>query len=235
MDINSVEYYDKVASSYSEMINKRKDYLLAIENEIYQIKKVKNYLDIACGDGIRSLRIIKNIKPSKSVLLDESPEMLKHVNMDNDRDSILLVNQDFLNFESNIRFDLITCLWNVFGHLPSRSEKSKFVEKMFSLCEKNGKVYLDINNRYNIRHYGVKNFLKTVFKDAIHLKNRGKFKLKLPNNVMSSVYIHTPWELDKMINSAGFSIDEKAYFDYESGERVQNFWNGQILYKLSKA
>ena len=58
-------------------------------------------------------------------------------------------------FESAERFDVITCLWNVLGHVPTAEKRLHALSAIASLLTPNGRFFLDVNHRYNARSYGV--------------------------------------------------------------------------------
>lgn len=233
MVMRSKEYYDNIAKDYDVISKYRAKYLLAIESEINQSKHVLNYLDIGCGDGERSLRIIEAIRPPRAVLLDESDEMIKQFK-GNTGINIETKVGGFLEIKLNEKFDLITCLWNVFGHLDSQETRLEFLRKMFSHLNEGGLIYIDVNNRYNARNYGGWNVLKSMIRDFFKVKGTGYWDLKTDNEVSSKVYIHNPFELDRMIRKAGFSNFQKLYFDYYTGKKVKSFLKGQLLYRIQK-
>lgn len=231
--MRSKEYYDKIANDYSALLKHRARYLRAIENEINNSNQIHSYLDIGCGDGERSRRIIELICPSRAVLIDESVEMIKRFKGPKNINIETKVG-DFLAIELNEKFDLISCLWNVFGHLDSPKIRLEFLIRMFNYLNTGGCIYIDVNNRYNAKNYGRWNVMKSMIKDFIRLKGRGYWNLKADNNISSKVYIHNPFELDRIIRKAGFSNFQKLYFDYDTGKRVNSFFQGQILYIIQK-
>ncbi len=233
MDINSEEYYNDIASNYNNFLIDKDLYLRAVEREICKTDNIKSYLDIACGDATRSLRIVEVIKPDKVVLIDESKHMIERARFKKNLD-LELVNMDFFDYHSKITFDMITCLWNVFGHLVDKNQRLNFLIKIHSLMSNNGVLFIDINNRYNIDYYGFKNVFLNIVKNILGVKNVGSYNLKASNGLISKVYIHKPNEFDKLINLAGFQIIEKKYFNYETGAEVDSSWRGQIFYKLTK-
>jgi SAM-dependent methyltransferase len=231
--MNSKEYYNKIADDYSAMLLKRERYLKAIENEVCNSKDVKNYLDIGCGDGSRSIRIISELKPLKSILIDESDQMVNLFTVRKDL-NIQLITGNFLNEEFKDTFDVIACLWNVLGHVETRELRLAFLKKIYNLLDESGTLYFDVNNRYNIRTYGKLNVISNIIKDFFKLKKTGYWRINPKKNVSSIVYIHNPFEMGKLLKEAGFMKFKKLYFDYNTGTKVNSFFAGQILYKVQK-
>ena len=48
------------------------------------------------------------------------------------------------------------------------------------------------------------------------------------------MYVHNPFELDEMFEDAHLAVIRQVFVDYSSGELVQNYWRGQVLYQLEK-
>jgi len=233
--MNSKAYYDQIVSHYDQISEKKDRFLIGIERIILESMAkvvINRYLDIGCGNGIRSNRIIRALNPGRSVLLDESHKMIEQVRKIVD-DSTDVIESNFLNFYTKDRFSLITCLWNVLGHLDSRDTRLDFLRKIYELLGEDGTVFIDVNNRYNMQYYGVSNVLHNITRDLLTKSGAGLFQLKFSGDV-SHVYIHHPFELDGIISKAGFSRFKKFYVDYDTGVSKRSFFSGQILYQLHK-
>ena len=233
--MSSSEYYDKMAASYGTLISQRNAFLLAVESKIFEINSgriVNNYLDVGCGNGIRSKRIMDGLKPGYSLLIDESKEMIQVASfLENEK--VQVKKCDFLAMKGNTPFQVITCLWNVFGHLESKSLRLAFLKQMHALLAQNGLLFIDINNRYNVNQYGWLSVLKNWMSDIFRLPEAGKFALQNEGDI-SFVYVHNPFEFDKLIADAGFSKIRKIYLDYSTGREVTSFFRGQTVYCIEK-
>ncbi|MEO5571586.1 MAG: class I SAM-dependent methyltransferase [Bacteroidia bacterium] len=233
--ITSRDYYDEVAKKYHQIQESRLPYLLSAEQIVTGLmkeKKIIHYLDIGCGDATRSVRIINSINPQSAVLLDESTEMIRLAS-NHEKQNIKIVENNFLEYTSDESYDLITSMWNVFGHLESKEIKLKFLKKVYSLLSETGEFFFDVNNRYNVRYYGLKNVLKNFIRDVLTKEGSGNFYLNAKGS-SSKVYIHHAYELDSLIRLTGFSKCIKIYIDYNTGKKTGSFISGQILYHLKK-
>ncbi len=233
--MSSSQYYDKMAASYETLMDQRNTFLLAVESLIFELssgKSVNNYLDVGCGNGIRSMRIMEGLKPEHSLLIDESKEMIQAASFLRN-EKVQVEKCDFLEMKSNAPFQIITCLWNVFGHLESKSLRLAFLKQMHSLLDQNGLLFIDINNRYNVNQYGWPNVMRNMLRDILRLKDSGKFALQKEGDI-SNVYVHNPFEFDKLITEAGFSRLRKIYIDYRTGHAVKSFIRGQTVYCIEK-
>lgn len=229
---NSKEYYNTIAKTYSVQSNKRLSYLNAIDN--FVIEKMKghsdlNYLDIGSGDGRRALKIANNLKLSRLSLLDDSDGMLKLLDVKN----VILHNISFSDFVTNEKFDLITCLWNVLGHFPSKQDRLEFFPKIEKLLSKNGILFFDVNNRYNISFYGFENVKNNLVNDWSNNEDNGWFSLG-SENAATKVYVHNPFDIDEYLKATSLQIIDTLYVNYETGKLEKTFFEGQLFYVIGK-
>lgn len=229
--MNNQEYYDSLASSYSQISKRRKSYLDAVDNFIIEKKypnKIENYLDIGAGDGRRTVKIMSALNIKKGWALDDSIQMLKDLNAA----EIKKINMPLKDFKTDQTFDLITCLWNVLGHVVSREERNNFLSKVSTLLSPGGYFVFDVNNRYNIKQYGYNNVMENLKNDHRQSKTKGVFKLS-DSKVSTQVYIHSPFDIEEYV-SHNFKLDGNYYIDYDTGQEVESFFEGQLLYFLTK-
>ena len=93
-----------------------------------------------------------------------------------------------------------------------------------------GMFFMDFNNRYNLE-YGLFQVIKNIVLDIIGRK-RSAFILNI-NDVRTGVYIHSPFELDNLITSAGLCIKERIFVSYKTGRRSRlPIFYGQVLLKI---
>ena len=57
--------------------------------------------------------------------------------------------------EAEDRFSVITCLWNVLGHIETNQKRLAALARMRRLLSDDGVIFIDVNNRYNAVNYGV--------------------------------------------------------------------------------
>ncbi|MGJ8652856.1 MAG: class I SAM-dependent methyltransferase [Opitutaceae bacterium] len=230
----SEQYYNELAERYRSVSESRKQFLNAVDqyviNAASKICSGVRYLDVGAGDGYRSLKIVNSIKPSHTTLLDNSEEMAGKIPKGENLDVVIAHIQEF---EPKVQYDLITCLWNVLGHFASVSERRMFFEKAKKVLSTEGRLILDVNNRYNIAEYGYQNVMDNLTKDLRGDSESGWFNLKDADNE-TRVYIHAPCEIDKMVEDAGLEVEEVIYFDYRTGESRDTFFEGQLLYLIKQ-
>lgn len=229
MDNNSPLYYNKLASEYKNVSKSRLNYLNAIDTLIVKNSKlVKSYLDVGAGDGRRSIKIAEKVRAKKSILLDNSHEISKGISNFQGAEFFFGTIEDL---DNSIKFDLITCLWNVLGHVGDSDNRMSFFKNVKRLLSKNGTCILDVNNRYNMTHYGANNVAENLRKDIQKEERSGYFKLSI-DSVNTEVYTHAPFEIEKLLAQTGLMVKELLYVDYDSGELKDSCFEGQLLYLI---
>ncbi|WP_417372074.1 methyltransferase domain-containing protein [Gelidibacter japonicus] len=229
---NSREYYDSIAISYNTQSKERLPYLNAIDDLV--VEKMKNhsnlnYLDIGSGDGRRAIKITNKLNISKLSLLEDSEGMLKLLN---DK-KVILHNVSFFEFSSNDSYDLITCLWNVLGHFPSKNHRFEFFHKIENLLSEKGVLIFDVNNRYNISYYGFENVMNNLVNDRSNNEDTGWFSLR-NENVATKVYIHNPFDINEYLKDTSLQLIDTLFVNYETGNLEKTFFEGQLFYIIGK-
>jgi SAM-dependent methyltransferase len=231
---NSKSYYNSTADTYNEQSLSKVQYLNAVDEFIVgdlSKTQLKNYLDIGTGDGRRALKLKEKLNISDStVLVDDSEKMLSHIK---NLASIKIVNDTIFNYKPDIKFSLITCLWNVLGHFPSKDLRIEFFKIIETILEPEGVFIFDVNNRYNIEYYGHKNVAVNLKKDHLNIDNAGWFDLG-EGSSKTKVYIHSPFDINRYLEGTKLVLEYVAYIDYETGELKDTFFEGQLVYKISK-
>lgn len=235
MENSSEKYYNKLARKYSEVSIQKLAYILSINQIITENapKSVQNYLDIGCGDGLRTKRIIEMIQPDQATLVDTSAEMMNLARLNVLNATYKCI--DPIGIEEEEKFDLITSLWNVIGHFPDFEYKSRFFQKISVLLSEEGCFILDVNNRFNTAHYGITSVLRNYVKDLAYGSASGYFQLQTNDQVKTHVYIHKPNELEKYLADAHLRVINKLYVNYMNGAIEKSPFRGQMVYILKKA
>ncbi|MBK8683453.1 MAG: class I SAM-dependent methyltransferase [Bacteroidetes bacterium] len=201
----------------------------------FRNKQVLDYLDVGSGDGIRAISIAKKIACKKITLVDNSEILHSCRNLTSDINiSLNLIKSSICEIQITKKYDLITCLWNVLGHLNDIDERERTFLKFKKVLSKHGSLVIDVNNRYNISNYGYVNVMHNLSRDILNDLNSGWFTLNIGND-STNVYIHAPLEIDAMCNKVGLKVSQVIYIDYNSGEVKDTFFEGQLLYIISHA
>jgi ubiquinone/menaquinone biosynthesis C-methylase UbiE len=235
MDTNNENYYDSVANQYAAMSFARSKYLRAVDQIVIKsLKKInaKNLLDIGAGDGRRSKSLADALNIKQIVAVESSPNMAAEAKELLGEKNVLSSDAAKLNLPDDY-FDAVVSLWNVFGHISSESDRIEILRKISKSLKSNGKCIIDVNNRYNIRHYGWLAAVRNAYNDLVGKMDSGWFSLNI-NHVEGKVYLHRPVELKRYLVGVNLQVENIYYVDYDSGEIRKTPWSGQSVYVLSR-
>ena len=222
-EVSSEELYDAFAGSYRDYSEARKAYLTSIDDIICKAAgNRKRYLDVGAGDGRRSTHIANKVQAEEIVLLDSSETMLGKAPED---ERIRKEVGSITDYSTSREFDLVTCLWNVLGHIPTRELRQNALARIQKLLSDDGLLAMDVNNRYNMAQYEVSTVSKNVWNDICCHPKRGMFPLVL-GGCTSQVYIHSPFELTRVAAKCGLKLRQKYYVHYGDGSIRKSFISG---------
>jgi 2-polyprenyl-3-methyl-5-hydroxy-6-metoxy-1,4-benzoquinol methylase len=226
-----VAAYDHLASRYADLSRTRELYLRGVEREI--VSRVPNgsrsLLDIGAGDGVRALHIAAKSGIERIVLLEPSKEM---AGKPADRVEVWPVRAEDLLSEAADKFDVITCLWNVLGHIPTADKRLRALTAMARLLTPQGRFFLDVNHRYNLRSYGFLTTAARWMRDLFSPSQNNGDVLANWRDAGISTYGHvfTHGEIMDLYKAAGLDLEERLVIDYYDG-RVRRFaFQGNLLY-----
>lgn len=233
------DIYDKLAPIYRQYSKKRSLYLKSID--IFVIQNIKiggSILDVGAGDGYRGNYIAKKSKSKFLALCDPSKSMFEKCKQLNPNvvQMILAENLDQKLF--NNKFDTILCLWNVLGHVKTSKKRIKALKNMKSLLNRGGKIFIDVNNRYNLSNYGIKNVTFNIIKDIIKPDEKNgdvsftwtNGKIRIP----ASGHLFTPLEMKDLVKKSHLNTLSSFSVDYSNGKISRSLIKGQLLYVLGE-
>lgn len=247
-----VAAYDRMASFYPEISRRRRNYLDSIDRIILARipPRSRSLLDVGAGNGERSLKIARSAGLEQVVLLEPSPNMIEA-----QRGSVEVwpIRAERLGFEqpgalpyrapppgcAHREFDVITCLWNVLGHIGPGSIRASVLRELSRLLSVRGRLFIDLTHRYNARSYGWFRSLGRFVQDQIvPRESNGDVRAHWSfGDLRCSTYGHvfTAREARKVFCSAGLQVEDRMVVDYESGELRRSSWQGNLLYIVAKA
>jgi len=229
-----VAAYDRLAAHYPDLCAKREPYLRSVENVV--ISRItpggQSLLDIGAGDGTRTLRLTAESGIKRLVLIEPSTEM---AGRSSDHAEIWPIRAEDLTTEfTPERFDIITCLWNVLGHIPTAEKRQCALSAISGLLSPKGKFFLDVNHRYNLRSYGVLPTSARWIHDLFHRNERnGDVVAKWSvGDASISTYGHvfTHREIIRLALAAGLELEERIVIDYQDGGLRRWSMLGNLLY-----
>jgi len=198
---------------------------------------VKTLLDVGTGDGIRAHRIATAAQIEYLVLADPNPNMLALAQQTPANEYHLLSAEELSQLQ-NQRFNAITCLWNVLGHISPQINRLISLRNIYKLLEPDGTFIFDINNRYNAAAYGWKTVLKNIKADMVkpgETNGDVTYNLDVDNvSIPAMGHVFSPREINSLLRKTGFFIRKTQVIDYKTGEPKKSLFAGQLLYEVEK-
>src|SRR5579864_4420326 len=228
--------YDAFAPYYSAYASTRTPYLRRVEDiVIAHTPRDSALLDVGAGDGRRALRIAQASELARIVLLEPSSGMRAQcppgIEIWPYRVSEIP--------DSGVRFDVITCLWNVLGHLESPQQRVSALWKFRDLLATKGMVFLDVSHRYNAESYGWSmKFLRMAGDFFLRSEKRGDVTVTWKagaRTIHTTGHVFTHREIKRLVRSAGLKILRRWIISYETGRESKLPLRGHLLYQLARA
>ena len=236
IQLDPVTAYDQIAPQFVQLSEQRRTYLTAIEKlVISQIPRgASSLLDIGSGDGKRAFRIAQASGLKTIVLLEPSAEMRAQWPAGTQGWAIPA---EELRHKDEV-FDVITCLWNVLGHISPAATRLQVLRECARLLSPEGVLLIDVNHRYNARHYGLLPTLRRILYDLVR-PNARNGDVTVRWNVNGTSYatgghVFTHREFESLAHSAGFQIARKFTVDYRTGHIRRSKFSGHPLYVLQR-
>ena len=231
-------FYSKFADCYNEYAAQKSAYLEAVNQFIKdESGSRKEIIDVGSGDGKRAECIAKMLGTKDVTLVDNSDGM---ITLCKSLPNITVIESDVSdsNFKLGQKYEIVLCLWNVLGHIPTNGKRMVAIKNLADLLKNDGFLFLDVNNRYNFSHYGFKAVAQNLLKDLLFpSESNGDFRLSIntkKERLETKVHVFTKREIEKLIKSAGLKIVNRQIINYKTGEKSRSHFGGQLVYKLAK-
>ena len=232
-ELDTIAAYDRIAPAFRELSQVRAAYLNAVDAEILQrIGEAKSLIDVGAGDGRRALQIAQSAGITSVVLVEPSAGMRELIPADSEvwdtRIEALAA--------SGRRFDVVLCLWNVLGHVPTELRLAA-LKNLANLCSESGGIFLDVINRYNLAECGCEVVLRRLFRDVTSSTD-GDVPVRWrvgSEEVSTKGHVFTPREMKGLLRTSGLTATERVVLDYRTGRRGAWTWSGNLLYMLRPA
>jgi SAM-dependent methyltransferase len=233
-----VQAYDRLAPHYRGIARARASYLDAVDRYVVaHARRGGQLLDVGSGDGVRAVAIAQAIEASCLVLCEPSKSMHERC-LAQPADEIWRLPAQSLP-EGGGRFDVVTCLWNVLGHLPGRAARIAALSGMRRLLAAGGQIFCDVNNRHNMHAYGKARVMLRRLIDGIKPDDRRgdtcfewvAGEARIP----ASGHLFTPREMRGLIAAAGLRVAGEQAVDYATGASSACLHEGQLVYRLVAA
>ena len=232
-----VAAYDRIAPVYAHLAEQRKPYLDRIDQLVTSgiPPGSRSMLDAGSGDGARARRIAQTRGIEELVLLEPSRAMQGNAGADA---KVWTMRAEELH-SVQTEFDITTCLWNVLGHISPASARIEVLRQFARLASPRGKIFIDVNHRYNARHYGSLQTALRFLRDQVSWnENHGDVTVtwdvgKTRCTTVGHVFIDE--EFRALADAAGLRIENTFIIDYATGELRRRSWQGHLLYVLRPA
>jgi SAM-dependent methyltransferase len=229
-----VAAYDRLAPYYSQFSKRRDAYLRSVEEQIAARipAGARSLLDVGAGNGTRALRITAALGIQRVVLLEPSAKMLGDTPAGCELWRMRAEELD--STAPSDRFDVVTCLWNVLGHISSFDARVRALRAVAQLLSPNGMVFVDVIHRYNVRSYGATMTAARWLRDRVApSESNGDVKAHWQTTTGEiSTYGHVfgDREMRRLADAAGLECVERIVIDYETGEIRRTSCAGNLLY-----
>lgn len=140
---------------------------------------------------------------------------------------------------TDLRFDVVICLWNVLGHVASRAGRVRALARIKDVLADGGTVFLDVNNRHNASAYGASTVAGRVVLDLLKPDERrgdASFAWKIGDRVFPAMgHLFTPMEIAGIIRDSGLVVKKRVSVNYATGKLYASLYMGQLLFVLGKS
>lgn len=234
--LDPVEAYNRLAPAWPEVSNQRALYLDAVVRLIVAgiPRGSTSLLDIGGGDGIRTNQIAASAGLSKIVLLEPAAAM--RGSYTGPAEIWTARAEELAHYDGS--FDVITCLWNVLGHILAPAARRDLLWQLDRLLAPQGRIFVDVNHRYNARHYGTIATAARFLRDLAAPDSRNgdvrvswKFDAR---PIVTAGHVFTHREFAALARDSGLSIRQRFVVDYNTGELRRRSFEGNLLYVLQR-
>ena len=226
--------YDRLARVYAEIAGKRRLYLAGVEREILARvpRGSRSLLDIGAGDGSRTLRLASAMGVSRIVLLEPSQKMR---GTRPDGVEVWHCRAEDLPSQANPeRFDVITCLWNVLGHIGGTAGRSAAMRGIGERLTETGRFFMDVNHRDNARAYGIAPTVARMVRDVLlPCEENGDVAASWEfgaDRISTYGHVFTHREVMQLARAAGLKVEERIVINYDDGRVRRSPLQGNLLY-----
>jgi 2-polyprenyl-3-methyl-5-hydroxy-6-metoxy-1,4-benzoquinol methylase len=232
--LDPVAAYDRLAPHYAQFSKRRGAYLRSVEEQIAaQIPAgASSLLDIGAGDGTRALRIASAVGIHRVVLLEPSARMSNGVSTGQRVWRVRAEDLDLL--ETPERFDAVTCLWNVLGHVQGFQKRARALRTAGQLLSPDGRLFVDVIHRYNVRSYGFVMSATRWLRDQLHPTDQNGDVVAgwrtRAGEISAYGHVFTDRDIRSLADRAGLERVERVVIDYETGELRKSASLGNLLY-----
>jgi SAM-dependent methyltransferase len=232
-----VSAYERIAPVFARLVERNKAYCDAVDR--FVISQIpagsQSLLDVGAGDGSRARCIGRAVGLTRITLLEPSAAMRRNYPAGVEVWSIRA--EELHRMQG--RFDVITCLWNVLGHIFPFAARVEVLRQFARLVSPGGVILADVIHRYNARQYGALPTAMRLLHDLVSPQARnGDVRVVWEvdgQRFATSGHVFTGREVRSMVQAGGLKIVNRRVIDYASGERRRWLFQGNLAYTLRPA
>ena len=145
--------YDAISSDFAQLTATRQPYLDAVDALVGRTipPGARSLLDVGAGDARRAHKIAAAAAMERTLLVEPGAGMR---GMSTSQAGYVDLRAEQLSGLTG-NFDVILCLWNVLGHVFPASAREETLRQCARLMTPGGRLFLDVNHRYNVARYGL--------------------------------------------------------------------------------
>jgi ubiquinone/menaquinone biosynthesis C-methylase UbiE len=234
--LEPVEAYDRIAPDFARLSHRRRAYLDRVDQIV--VSEIphgsRSLLDIGAGDGSRALHVAEAAGLKELILLEPSAGMRSQ--WPSGTCGWAIRAEELCGRDTG--FDVITCLWNVLGHIFPAGNRVEVLRHCARLLSPGGLMFIDVSHRYNARHYGVLPTLLRILRDEMRPnEENGDVVASWDVNgarYATSGHVFTDAEFRRVAASAGLAVRKSFAVDYATGELRRSKFGGHLLYILNR-
>ncbi len=233
MILDPVAAYDQIAPAFARIAEKRRAYLESVDRLVISAipPGSRSLLDVGAGDGVRARKIAQARDITTLVLLEPS------VAMHGPDPNFLTMRAEELHLIDG-EFDVITCLWNVLGHIFPAASRLEALRQFARLVAPPGRIFVDVQHRYNIRHYGTIPTALRFLGDRLNwTEANGDVTVAWDldgSRCTTRGHVFTHREFRALAQAAGLNIETRFVVHYATGECRRRSIEGHLLYVLER-
>jgi SAM-dependent methyltransferase len=228
--LDPVAAYDQIAPVFARIAEERRAYLDSIDQLVISGMQAgsRSMLDVGSGDGWRARRIAQARDIAELVLVEPS------VAMQGGDTTIRTMRAEELHVV-DAEFDVITCLWNVLGHIFPSANRVQVLHQFARLISSRGRIFIDVHHRYNVRLYGAIPTALRFLHDRLRWnETNGDVVVAWDVDCTTRGHVFTHREFHSLAREAGLNIEKEFTVDYATGECRRWRIEGHLLYVLSR-
>jgi len=231
--LDPVAAYDRIGPVFARIAEKRRAYPDSIDRLVISAipPGSRSMLDVGSGDGRRARRIAEARNIAELVLVE--PSVAMQGTLDNPDPTVRTMRAEELHLV-DAEFDVITCLWNVLGHVFPSASRWEVLRQFARLVSPQGRIFVDLQHRYNVRHYGAIPTALRYLRDRVSWKETNGDVVVAWDACTTRGHVFTHREFRSLVQAAGLNIETRFVVDYATGECRRWSIEGHLLYVLGR-